>query len=688
MSEERIYNGIISGKVLDTPQGQQQWILGDNFITITTSTPEIKTETFWRAEYSTKTIIKGRFLYNGGILDRSNSTVYEVGNFFAQANKDGSKKETGYGYRFAGGTSFPIQDPEKEGEVSFSYSSDGSNPWYTSKLRSFPVSSDRAVVEKSSFSEYASTEWADDPFGLLSKNIVESSPDSGGSSSQASSYTTAGEILTELAGEESLLTSVSLDPKEDTEKLFKTATWSNTVKINRMVQAAAGGATIEAKQTDEGGVGSVLRGSDNNDRLLGRAGWDIFDGRGGRDFIRGGNGRDVITGGLDADELWGDLGWNTYTSEKDGSADLIVIKSDQFLFNPLLGKAGNNTNGAKCDIIEGLDTTDRIRLLGVRSADISIQGNVNAKGVTGIGIYGAGYLEALYIGGDLTVDQITSMTSGDASPAAMANQISSYGWIDAPGTLIDEFISRNPAEELISRLGLSKSPNSTVSITPADASQLVMASTWSGSVRINHVVQAAVSGGEINAVQTFEGSVGSVLRGSEEDDILKGRAGWDIFDGRGGNDFIRGGNGRDIISGGDGSDELWGDLGWNTFMDERDGSEDLLVIKSDQILLNPILGKAGNNEDGSKCDIIEGLDSFDQIRILGVSTDEISFGEDVNAKGVTGIGIYGAGYLEALYIGGDLTVGQISAMTSGDASIEAMNNQVSSYGWIQNPGIL
>ncbi|MHA3961476.1 hypothetical protein, partial [Synechococcus sp. LTW-G] len=61
-----------------------------------------------------------------------------------------------------------------------------------------------------------------------------------------SGYTTAGEILKDLVGEESLLTSISLDPKEDTEKLFKTATWSNTVKINRMVQAAAGGATIEA----------------------------------------------------------------------------------------------------------------------------------------------------------------------------------------------------------------------------------------------------------------------------------------------------------------------------------------------------------------------------------------------------------------------------------------------------------
>ena len=51
----------------------------------------------------------------------------------------------------------------------------------------------------------------------------------------------------------------------------------------------------------------------------------------------------------------------------------------------------------------------------------------SAKGVTGIGIYGKGILEALYTGGDLTVAQITQMTSGDASAAVMNNTLTSYG---------------------------------------------------------------------------------------------------------------------------------------------------------------------------------------------------------------------------------------------------------------------
>ena len=46
--------------------------------------------------------------------------------------------------------------------------------------------------------------------------------------------------------------------------------------------------------------------------------------------------------------------------------------------------------------------------------------------MSGIGIYGAGALEAIYTGGDLTLSQIMQMTSGDASTAAMTNQVNSY----------------------------------------------------------------------------------------------------------------------------------------------------------------------------------------------------------------------------------------------------------------------
>ena len=147
---------------------------------------------------------------------------------------------------------------------------------------------------------------------------------------------------------------------------------------------------------------------------MAKAGWDIIDGGANDDYIRAGNGRDIITGGLGNDELWGDFGWNTYTSEKDGYRDLIVIKSDEYLVNWLNGKAGNNPNGEKADIIEGLDSNDVIKILGVATEELSF-GAATAHSVSGIGIYGRGALEAVYTGGDLSIDQIRSMTTGDAN---------------------------------------------------------------------------------------------------------------------------------------------------------------------------------------------------------------------------------------------------------------------------------
>ena len=209
-----------------------------------------------------------------------------------------------------------------------------------------------------------------------------------------------------------------------------TSSWTEKVKINRVVKASDTGGKIEAKQIifDSGEVaGSVILGGKGNDDIKGFAGWDFLDGGAGDDLIHGGNGRDILTGGTGRDELHGDFGWNTYRSERDGVSDLVAIKSDQFLVNWLYGKAGNSPNGEKSDIIEGLDAIDKIRIIGVDTSEITFAANVISKGVTGIGIYGKGILEALYTGGDLTLAQIQSMTSGDASAAAMSNSVNAYG---------------------------------------------------------------------------------------------------------------------------------------------------------------------------------------------------------------------------------------------------------------------
>jgi hypothetical protein len=208
------------------------------------------------------------------------------------------------------------------------------------------------------------------------------------------------------------------------------STWNSKVQINRVAKASDSGDKLEAKQIDYAAgevAGSVLSGGKGNDDIKGFAGWDNLEGGDGNDLLHGGNGRDILSGGAGRDELHGDFGWNTFKSEKDGVSDLIAIKSDQYLVNWLYGKAGNNPNGEKADIIEGLDAIDKIKIIGVDTKDITFAANVVAHGVSGIGIYGKGALEALYTGGDLTLAQITQMTSGDASAAAMSNSVNAYG---------------------------------------------------------------------------------------------------------------------------------------------------------------------------------------------------------------------------------------------------------------------
>jgi len=196
---------------------------------------------------------------------------------------------------------------------------------------------------------------------------------------------------------------------------------ANSSEIHTVFGGGAGDKLTAARQ------GSSLYGGWGDDQLFGSMGSDFLSGGRGDDLIHGGIGADVITGGVGRDELHGDFGRNTYRSEKDGVSDLIAIKSDQFLVNWLYGQAGNSPNGEKSDIIEGLDLIDKIRIIGIDTSEISFAADVATKGVTGIGIYGKGILEALYTGGDLTLAQIQSMTSGDASAAAMSNSVNAYG---------------------------------------------------------------------------------------------------------------------------------------------------------------------------------------------------------------------------------------------------------------------
>ena len=111
----------------------------------------------------------------------------------------------------------------------------------------------------------------------------------------------------------------------------------------------------------------------------------------------------------------------------------------------------------------------------------------------------------------------------------------------------------------------------------------------------------------------------------------------------------------------------------------KDSESDLLVILSDQFLINENYGTAGNNANGEKADVISELDPVDLIKIRGVSSNQLSFA-DTSINEMYGIGIYADSYLEALYIGSDLSLGQIQAMTSGVSLLDITLNSIDRYG--------
>ena len=160
----------------------------------------------------------------------------------------------------------------------------------------------------------------------------------------------------------------------------------------------------------------VLIGNSLDNKLVGVQGADILSGNDGDDELRAGNGRDVINGGDGSDELYGGFGLNTFEDSDDGEIDQLFFKSDQNAYNWFYDKAGNSPNGQKADKIMELDEFDEIFVQGVETDELSFQDVVHRSNLgetlDGIGIYASGTLEAVYVGDNLSISQIESMTQG------------------------------------------------------------------------------------------------------------------------------------------------------------------------------------------------------------------------------------------------------------------------------------
>ena len=167
-----------------------------------------------------------------------------------------------------------------------------------------------------------------------------------------------------------------------------------------------GGAGVEADN---------LFGSDGDDFLGGGGGPDHIYGQADTDEIRAGHGKDLLSGGSGSDTLYGGGGTNTFLSELDGSVDDLFILSD---FRGHGHDWGRNHGGINADVIQELDTDDRITILGTTDSELSFRkvvAGTHNQSQAGIGIFDGEMLEAIYVGSNLDANQLDSITGADLS---------------------------------------------------------------------------------------------------------------------------------------------------------------------------------------------------------------------------------------------------------------------------------
>ena len=156
-------------------------------------------------------------------------------------------------------------------------------------------------------------------------------------------------------------------------------------------------------------------GGTGHDFLGGGGGPDKLYGQIGKDELRAGHGKDYLHGGEGSDILYGGGGGNIFASELDGSVDDLFILSD---FRGHGHDWGRNHGGINADVIQELDTDDRITILGTTDSDLSFRDVVagtHNQSQAGIGIFDGEMLEAICLGSNLDANQLDSITGADPS---------------------------------------------------------------------------------------------------------------------------------------------------------------------------------------------------------------------------------------------------------------------------------
>jgi len=144
-------------------------------------------------------------------------------------------------------------------------------------------------------------------------------------------------------------------------------------------------------------------GGGGADLLAGGGGRDQLLGGGGDDTLRGGQGQDALEGGTGNDQLYGGGGRNTLIP--GSGADALFVLSDQVSHGEPSGRAHG---GSLADVVLGLESEDRITILGCSTDQLECVALEQ-----GLGILAQGTLEAVVLDSNLSLAQLTGLVSGD-----------------------------------------------------------------------------------------------------------------------------------------------------------------------------------------------------------------------------------------------------------------------------------
>lgn len=338
-----------------------------------------------------------------------------------------------------------------------------------------------------------------------------------------------------------------------------------------------------------------------NDELLGDAEAEIMDGGSGNDTLVGAGGNDWLTG---------------------GSGD------DEFVFGIGHGQ----------DVIEGLESNDRLHFIGVAgvagTTQFSSGDRSRFKAVTQLSgsasdnvSFANDYYVAQLESGTIVLYQ-TQVDGGAVSPKVLTGtQISDFSDLIVQEKLGTKAFDTGAGGDVIFALKENQ-----LQINAGEGNDTVYALEGQNTIQggggndrievdsaIYDVSADTLIGGDGND-SINAGNHGAVVYGDDLDGLTSGD---DKLTGGAGADFIYGGGGRDSIFGGDGSDSLYGQAGWNIVYGEL--GNDTLFGGDDGNFLS---GGQGRDElhGGAAADVLYGGNENDYLS-GGAGNDVLDGGE-------------------------------------------------------------